>query len=122
MVLVIICFQINHVSKSIIIYIFKIITFNYKLGFIKRIICEENFFGLPSRRYSSAIGLQISNNIEAKIKEKDSLVTEPRKVTILNNLIQASEKLKKSIKESIIIVTLYGFSINSSGVGNNERY
>ena len=47
---------------------------------------EENFFGLPSRRYSSAIGLQISNNIEAKIKEKDSLVTEPRKVTILNNL------------------------------------
>jgi len=46
---------------------------------------EENFFGLPSRRYSSAIGLQISNNIEAKIKEKDSLVTEPRKVTILNN-------------------------------------
>ncbi len=47
---------------------------------------EENFFGLPSRRYSSAIGLQISNNIEAKIKEKDSLATEPRKVTILNNL------------------------------------
>ena len=47
---------------------------------------EENFFGLPSRRYSSAIGLQISNNIEAKIKEKDSLVTEPRKITILNNL------------------------------------
>ena len=47
---------------------------------------EENFFGLPSRRYSSAIGLQISNNIEAKIKEKDSLETEPRKVTILNNL------------------------------------
>ena len=47
---------------------------------------EENFFGLPSRRYSSAIGLQISNNIEAKIKEKDSLTTEPKKVTILNNL------------------------------------
>ena len=47
---------------------------------------EENFFGLPSRRYSSSIGLQISNNIEAKIKEKDSLATEPRKVTILNNL------------------------------------
>ena len=47
---------------------------------------EENFFGLPSRRYSSAIGLQVSNNIEAKIKEKDSLATEPKKVTILNNL------------------------------------
>ena len=47
---------------------------------------EENFFGLPSRRYSSSIGLQVSNNIEAKVNEKDSLSTEPRKITILNNL------------------------------------
>ena len=47
---------------------------------------EENFFGLPSKRYSSSIGLQISNNIEAKVREKDSLNTEPKKVTILNNL------------------------------------
>ena len=47
---------------------------------------EENFFGLPSKRYSSSIGLQISNNIEAKVKDKDSLATEPRKITILNNL------------------------------------
>ena len=47
---------------------------------------EENFFGLPSKRYSSSIGLQISNNIEAKVREKDSLSTEPKKVTILNNL------------------------------------
>ena len=47
---------------------------------------EENFFGLPSKRYSSSIGFQISNNIEAKVREKDSLSTEPKKVTILNNL------------------------------------
>ena len=47
---------------------------------------EENFFGRPSKTYSSSIGIQISNNIEAKVKEKDSLVTEPKKVTILNNL------------------------------------
>ena len=47
---------------------------------------EENFFGLPSKRYSSSIGLQISNNIEAKVMEKDSLSIEPKKVTILNNL------------------------------------
>ena len=47
---------------------------------------EENFFGLPSKRYSSSIGLQISNNIEAKVREKDSLSTEPKKITILNNL------------------------------------
>ena len=47
---------------------------------------ENNFFGLPSKRYSSSIGLQISNNIEAKVMEKDSLSIEPKKVTILNNL------------------------------------
>ena len=47
---------------------------------------EENFFGLPSKRYSSSVGLQISNNIEAKVREKDSLSTEPKKITILNNL------------------------------------
>ena len=47
---------------------------------------EDNFFGLPSKRYSSSIGLQISNNLEAKVKDKDSLATEPKKVTILNNL------------------------------------
>jgi len=47
---------------------------------------EDNFFGLPSKMYSSSIGLQISNNLEAKVKDKDSLATEPKKVTILNNL------------------------------------
>ena len=47
---------------------------------------EENFFGRPSKTYSSSIGIQISNNIEAKVREKDSLVSEPKKVTILNNL------------------------------------
>ena len=29
---------------------------------------EENFFGRPSKTYSSSIGIQISNNIEAKVK------------------------------------------------------
>ena len=41
---------------------------------------EDNFFGLPSKRYSSSIGLQISNNLEAKVKDKDSLATEPKKL------------------------------------------
>ena len=47
---------------------------------------EENFFGLPSKTYSSSIGLQISNNLEAKVRSKDSLASEPKKITILNNL------------------------------------
>ena len=47
---------------------------------------EDSFFGRPSKVYSSNIGLNVSNNIEAKIREKDSTVVEPKKVKILNNL------------------------------------
>ena len=47
---------------------------------------EESFFGRPSKVYSSNIGINISNNIEAKIRERDSTIVEPKKVKILNNL------------------------------------
>ena len=47
---------------------------------------EDSFFGRPSKVYSSNIGLSVSNNIEAKIRERDSTVVEPKKVKILNNL------------------------------------
>ena len=47
---------------------------------------EDSFFGRPSKVYSSNIGINISNNIEAKIRERDSTVVEPKKVKILNNL------------------------------------
>jgi lipopolysaccharide assembly outer membrane protein LptD (OstA) len=47
---------------------------------------EDSFFGRPSKVYSSNIGLNVSNNIEAKIRERDSTVVEPKKVKILNNL------------------------------------
>ncbi|MBL6591253.1 MAG: LPS-assembly protein LptD [Flavobacteriaceae bacterium] len=47
---------------------------------------EDSFFGRPSKVYSSNIGLNVSNNIEAKIRERDSTVIEPKKVKILNNL------------------------------------
>ena len=47
---------------------------------------EDSFFGRPSKVYSSNIGLNVSNNIEAKIREKDSTIVEPKKVKILNNL------------------------------------
>ena len=30
--------------------------------------------------------MQISNNLEAKVRSKDSLASEPKKITILNNL------------------------------------
>ena len=47
---------------------------------------EDSFFGRPSKVYSSNIGINVSNNIEAKIRERDSTVVEPKKVKILNNL------------------------------------
>ena len=47
---------------------------------------EDSFFGKPSKVYSSNIGINVSNNIEAKIRERDSTILEPKKVKILNNL------------------------------------
>ena len=47
---------------------------------------EDSFFGRPSKVYSSNIGINVSNNLEAKIREKDSTIIEPKKINILNNL------------------------------------
>lgn len=47
---------------------------------------EGSLFGAPNNRYSSSIGLGIGNNIEAKVRSKDSTDTEPKKITIINNL------------------------------------
>ncbi len=47
---------------------------------------EGGFYGAPSNVFSSSIGFSLSNNIEMKVKSKDSTATEPKKVTLLNNL------------------------------------
>ncbi len=47
---------------------------------------EDAIFGAPSNRYSSSIGLSVSNNFEAKVKDRDSTATEPKKIMLLNNL------------------------------------
>jgi lipopolysaccharide assembly outer membrane protein LptD (OstA) len=47
---------------------------------------ENSLFGTPNRTYSSSIGLSISNNLEAKVRDKDSTATEPKKIKLLNNL------------------------------------
>jgi hypothetical protein len=46
---------------------------------------EQSLFGTPGNRFSSSIGLSLSNNIEAKIRDKDSTATEPKKVFLLNS-------------------------------------
>ncbi|ULC58422.1 LPS-assembly protein LptD [Flaviramulus sp. BrNp1-15] len=47
---------------------------------------EQGVFGTPSKNFSSSMGISISNNFEAKVKDKDSTATEPKKVMLLNNL------------------------------------
>ncbi|EGV44902.1 LPS-assembly protein LptD [Bizionia argentinensis JUB59] len=47
---------------------------------------EGGLFGAPNNRYSSSIGLSLSNNIEAKVRDKDSTATEAKKIKLLDNL------------------------------------
>jgi len=47
---------------------------------------ENTLYGAPSRNFSSNIGLSLSNTFEAKIRDRDTTATEPKKLIILNNL------------------------------------
>ena len=47
---------------------------------------EEGIYGRPGTGLSNSIGINISNVLEAKIASKDSLSTEDKKITLLNNL------------------------------------
>ncbi len=47
---------------------------------------EQSIFGTPNQTFSSSLGISLSNNFEAKVRDKDSTATEPKKVTLLNSL------------------------------------
>ena len=47
---------------------------------------EDGFFGVPGNNLSSSIGISVNNVLEAKVRDKDSTVIEPKKITLLNNL------------------------------------
>jgi lipopolysaccharide assembly outer membrane protein LptD (OstA) len=47
---------------------------------------ENSIFGSPNKNLSSSIGFALSNNFEAKVRDKDSTATEPKKIILLNNL------------------------------------
>ena len=47
---------------------------------------EGGVFGSPNQNFSSSMGISVSNNIEAKVRDKDSTATEPKKIILLNNL------------------------------------
>ena len=47
---------------------------------------EESLFGSPGNRFTSSIGFAMSNNLEAKIKDRDSTILDPKKIFLLNSL------------------------------------
>ncbi len=47
---------------------------------------KNSLFGLPSRSLANNMSISIGNNFEAKVKDKDTTATEPKKVVLLNNL------------------------------------
>lgn len=47
---------------------------------------ESGIFGSPGKSFSSSMGISVSNNLEAKVRDRDSTTTEPKKLILLNNL------------------------------------
>ncbi len=47
---------------------------------------EQGIFGSPGKFNSSSVGFSLSNTFEAKVTDRDTTKTEPRKVMLLNNL------------------------------------
>ncbi len=47
---------------------------------------ENTLYGAPGQNSSSSIGISLSNTFEAKVTNKDTTMTEPKKVVVLNDL------------------------------------
>ncbi len=46
---------------------------------------EKSLYGAPGRVRSSNVGISMSNTIEAKVRDRDTTVTSPKKIVLLNN-------------------------------------
>ncbi len=96
---------------------------------------DGTLYGSPGNRFSSSIGLSLSNTFEAKVRNKDSTATEPKKITLLNNFSLgtsynlAGDSLKLSpisVRGSIPIVKNkldinFGGSLDIYALDNNNR-
>jgi lipopolysaccharide assembly outer membrane protein LptD (OstA) len=47
---------------------------------------EGGIFGAPGKNYANSVGFSINNTFEAKVTDRDSTKTEPKKIMLLNNL------------------------------------
>lgn len=47
---------------------------------------EESIYGAPNKNFSSSMGISLGNNFEAKVRDRDSTKTDPKKIVLINNL------------------------------------
>ncbi|WP_310557321.1 putative LPS assembly protein LptD [Flavobacterium sp.] len=47
---------------------------------------ESGIFSVPGKNYSNVVSFSLSNNIEAKVRDRDSTKVEAKKIKLLNNL------------------------------------
>ncbi|MDQ6471888.1 putative LPS assembly protein LptD [Flavobacterium sp. LHD-80] len=47
---------------------------------------ENGVYGAPGKENSNIVGFSLSNTFEAKVRDRDSTKTEPKKIMLLNNL------------------------------------
>ncbi|NLP56757.1 LPS-assembly protein LptD [Lutibacter sp. B1] len=84
----------------------------------------NGIFGQPSTSLSNSLNFSINNNIEAKVRPKDSLdtETEPKKIVLLNNLNFSTSynMAADSLKWSPVSVTA-GTKIFDNKLGINAR-
>ena len=81
---------------------------------------QGGLYGAPGKNYSSSIGLNIQNTLEAKVKPKDSTQTELKKINIFKNLnistsynLAAEEFQLSPVRISGSIDVARGFSVNT---------
>lgn len=47
---------------------------------------DNGIYGVPGKNYSNNIGFNLNNTFEAKVRDRDTTKTEPKKIMLLNNL------------------------------------
>jgi lipopolysaccharide assembly outer membrane protein LptD (OstA) len=47
---------------------------------------ENSLYGTPGRVYSSNVSMSLSNTLEAKVRDRDTLAPDPKKIVLINNL------------------------------------
>lgn len=47
---------------------------------------QNTLYGAPGQNFASSIGMSLSNTLEAKVRDRDTTATEPKKKVLLNNL------------------------------------